>query len=120
MQVVTIPGAGASLCLLALAACGPVHPQASAPPGQPAPHCATTSEFELSLVSDRHGRPAPLAAAAWFSGHSQGAGFPVPRRSWRLTGRDSGGVTLTSGIVTVHVVLGPDKTWQVDSGRACR
>jgi len=73
--------------------------------------------FSLSLVSDRGGRPSPVAAAEWFSGHG---GVPgVPQSGWQEDGQDESGVLVRSGQVTVHVLRGPDDTWQVDSGSTC-
>jgi len=110
-------------CLLAASACG----SGSAPPA-PAQAaraavatarsaCASGSAFALSLVSDRGGQPNPVAAAAWFARHGGVAG--VPDRGWREAGRHGRGATVRSGPVTLHVVQGPDRTWQVDSGSWC-
>jgi hypothetical protein len=43
----------------------------------------------------------------------------VPQSGWQEDGADGAGVTVGSGEVTVHVVQGPDQTWQVDSGSTC-
>jgi len=79
--------------------------------------CASRSGFELSLVSDRGGQPAPVAAALWFARHG---GVPgIPAAGWRQVSRHGGGATVESGPVTLHVIQGPDRTWLVDSGSRC-
>lgn len=113
-------------CLLAASACGSGSAQQAAAQAARAapvsaatarPACASGSAFALSLVSDRKGQPTPVAAAAWFARHGGVAG--VPDRSWREAGRHDHGATVRSGPVTLHVVQGPDRTWQVDSGSWC-
>lgn len=110
-------------CLIAVSACGSgsAHSAAArAAPVTAAPArsaCASGSAFALSLVSDRGGQPAPVAAAAWFARHGGVAG--VPARGWREADRHGRGATVWSGPVTLHVVQGPDRTWQVDSGSWC-
>ena len=113
-------------CLLAAAACGSGSTQSrAAPPARvtaaaqatAGPACVSGSAFELSLVSDRGGQPTPVAAAAWFARHG---GVPgVPARGWQAVGRQGRDATVQSGPVTLHVVQGPDRTWQVDSGSWC-
>jgi hypothetical protein len=110
-------------CLLAASACGSGSAQSAAPRGTavaaPAARsaCASGSAFALSLVSDRGGQPTPVAAAAWFA---RRGGVPgVPAQGWRETGRQGGGAAVRSGPVTLHVVQGADRTWQVDSGSWC-
>jgi len=105
--------------LLALAACG-----SNAAPAAPAPlvhaaasSCANGSGFALSLVSDRGGQPTPAAAAAWFARHGGLTG--IPAEGWRQVSRSGSGATVESGSVTLHVIQGPDRTWQVDSGNRC-
>ena len=101
-------------CLLAVSACG-----SSSTLSRPAasPSCAAQSGFELSLVSDRGGQPTPIAAASWFARHG---GVPgIPEAGWTETGRNGSGATVRSGPVTLHVLQGPDRTWQVDSGSRC-
>jgi hypothetical protein len=107
--------------LLAIAACG-----SDAAPAAPAPvvhaagsSCANGSGFALSLVSDRGGQPTPVAAAAWFARHGGLTG--IPAQGWRQVSRSrsGSGATVGSGAVTLHVVQGPDRTWQVDSGSRC-
>jgi preprotein translocase subunit SecD len=100
----------------------------SAPP-LPAPMAASTgsvatadpspcsTSFELSLVSDRNGQPTPEKAAAWFASHG-GIGN-VPGRGWHVTSSSAGTATVQSGNSTLHVIQGPDRTWQVDSGHNC-
>ena len=106
--------------LLALAACG-----SDAAPAAPAPlapaagsSCANGSGFALSLASDRGGQPTPAAAAAWFARHGGLTGIPAV--GWRQVSRSGSGATAESGAVTLHVIQGPDRTWQVDSGNRCR
>lgn len=110
-------GSGLLLCLLAAAACGSA--AAPAPAAAPAARSSCTSEsgFALSLVSDRGGQRSPVAAAVWFSRHG---GMPgIPEGGWREVSRVGRGVTVRSGMVTLHVIQGPDRTWQADSGRRC-
>ena len=107
-------------CLIAVPACGSGSAQSAAVPVTATPArsaCPSGSAFALSLVSDRGGQPAPIAAAAWFARHGGVAG--VPARGWRVAGRHGRGATVRSGPVTLHVVQGPDGTWQVDSGSWC-
>jgi hypothetical protein len=106
--------------LLAATACG-----SDAAPAAPAPlvhaaasSCANRSGFALSLVSDRGGEPTPVAAAAWFAGHGGVTG--IPAQGWRQVSRGGSGATVESGTVTLHVIQGPDRTWQVDSGNRCQ
>jgi hypothetical protein len=105
--------------LLAITACG-----SNAAPATPVPvvhaagsSCANGSGFALSLVSDRGGQPTPAAAAAWFARHGGLTG--IPAQGWRQVSRNSSGATVKSGAVTLHVIQGPDRTWQVDSGNRC-
>src|SRR5690349_7087846 len=107
-------------CLLTAMACESGSSQSAAAPVPAATArsgCASGSAFALSLVSDRGGQPTPVAAAAWFARHGGVAG--VPDRGWREAGRHGRGATVRSGPVTLHVVQGPDRTWQVDSGSWC-
>ena len=110
-------------CLLAASACGSgsAHPAAAqAAPATAATArsaCASGSAFALSLVSDRGGQPAPVAAAAWFARHGGLTG--IPAQGWRQISRSGSSVTVESGAVTLHVIQGPDRTWQVDSGNRC-
>jgi hypothetical protein len=109
-------------CLLAASACGSgsAHPAAAQAPATAAtarPACASGPAFALSLVSDRGGQPTPVAAAAWFARHGGVAG--VPARGWRQASRQGRDATVRSGLVTLHAVQGPDRTWQVDSGSWC-
>lgn len=75
------------------------------------------SSFELSLVSDRNGQATPAAAARWFVAH--GGIAHLPESGWVVTEQSGGGATMQSGRSTLHVVQGPDGTWQVDSGHEC-
>jgi hypothetical protein len=105
--------------LLAIAACGSdAAPAARAPVVHAAgSSCANGSRFALSLVSDRGGQPTPAAAAAWLARHGGLTG--IPAQGWRQVSRNGTGATVESGAVTLHVIQGPDRTWQVDSGRRC-
>lgn len=87
--------------------------------GQPASACSnSTSGFELSLVSSTGGQPTPQAAAKFFA--LQGAApFPVPPNGWIVVAHDTQAATVQSGLVALHVIEGPDHTWQVDSGNRC-
>ena len=124
VKILAAAAVGMLVSLLALSACGsadsrdaesPVTAAASSAPA--ASHCAPGTGFALSLVSNRHGQRTPLAAAIWFSAHG---GVPaIPRNGWRVTSRSDVGATVESGSVIVHVIQGPDKTWQVDSGERC-
>jgi hypothetical protein len=91
---------------------------ASASPS-PTPMCggASGSGFAVSLVSNRGGQPTPVSASQWFAEH-EGV-WAVPTSGWREAGSDDQGVFTESGGVRLHVIQGPDKTWQVDSGEKC-
>jgi hypothetical protein len=111
--------------LLATASCGTAA-QAGPPTGTPTvsstsasvtPSHATCTGFSLSLVSDRGGQSSPVAAAGWFAGHGGVAG--VPDSGWHTDGQDESGILVRSGDLALHVVQGPDGTWQVDSGTSC-
>lgn len=43
----------------------------------------------------------------------------IPAEGWRQVSRSGTGATVESGAVTLHVIQGPDRTWQVDSGNRC-
>jgi hypothetical protein len=99
--------------LLAGVGCG-----SEAAPATPVPavhaagsSCADGSGFALSLVSDRGGQPTPASAAAWFARHGGLTG--IPAEGWRQVSRSGSSVTVESGAVTLHVIQGPDQTWQV-------
>jgi hypothetical protein len=110
--------------LSAIASCGSATqaplsgptPTASGAVAAPA-SSSVCSGFALSLASDRGGQPSPVAAAEWFAEHGGDAG--LPRSGWHEVGGDESGSTVRSGAVTLHVVRGPDGTWQVDSGSQC-
>ena len=95
----------------------PAAETSSAATAAAAPVHADCRGFSLSLVSDRGGQPTPVAAAVWFAAHG-GVG-DVPRSGWHEEGPDETGVVLRSGLATVHVIQGSDRTWQVDSGQSC-
>lgn len=78
----------------------------------PSPTC---SAFALSLVSDRGGQSSPIKAAVWFGQH--GATQGIPDAGWKEVSTGKAEVTVPSGGVHLHVVEGPDHTWQVDSGQ---
>jgi hypothetical protein len=79
--------------------------------------CGSGSGFALSLVSDRGGQPTPVRAAQWLAQH--GAVPGIPHAGWREISRHDGNALVASGPVTLHVIQGPDRTWQVDSGERC-
>ena len=111
--------------VIALGACGAgsgKSPDASAAAtrssaGASSPACASGSGFALSLVSDLGGQPTPVRAAQWFARRGGVAGIPLA--GWREIRREGGSALVVSGPVTLHVVQGPDLTWQVDSGERC-
>ena len=93
-------------------------------PAAPVPVATATSgvceRVRLRAVPGlRPGRPADAgpAAAAWFARHGDVGG--VPDRGWQQAGRHGRSATVRSGPVTLHVVQGSDRTWQVDSGSWC-
>jgi hypothetical protein len=90
---------------------------ARSPAGATSPACASGSGFALSLVSDLGGQPTPVRAAQWFARHGGVPGIPLA--GWRQIRRHRDSALVVSGPVTVHVVQGPDRTWQVDSGERC-
>jgi hypothetical protein len=110
-------------CLLVVSACGSSRAQTAAAPAARVTAatarsaCASGSAFALSLPSDRGGQPTPVAAAAWFARH--GGVADVPDRGWRQAGRHGRSAAVRSGPVTLYVVQGPDRTWQVDGGSWC-
>jgi hypothetical protein len=114
-----VSGGCLSATLLAIAACGSDAAPATHAPAVHATSssCSNGSGFALSLASDRDGQPTPIAAAAWFARHGGVAGLPA--EGWRQITRSGGAATVQSGAVTLHVVRGPDRTWQVDSGTRC-
>jgi hypothetical protein len=108
-------GSCLAACLLAASACGSGAGRAAPPPLVSAARpCPSGHGFALSLVSDRGGRPTPVAAAVWFARHGGVAG--VPDSGWRRVSRSGTAATLVSGSATLHVIRGADRTWQVDSG----
>lgn len=120
MKHLAAPSAGVLVSLLTVSACGSANSPSVPAAASTTPavsHCAQGTGFALSLVSNRHGQRTPLAAAIWFSEHGGVSG--IPHNGWRVTSRSDGGATVESGSVTVHVIQGSDKTWQVDSGERC-
>ena len=117
MAAVVVAACALSACGAGVAAVGPGQNSATKS-RRPAPvTCAHRTGFELSLVSDRGGRPTPGAAATWFARHGGVGG--IPRTGWRLTGKHADGATVASGRTVLHAVRGSDGTWQVDSGTTC-
>jgi len=110
-------------CLLVVSACGSSSAQSATSRTAPVTTatarsaCASGSAFSLSLASGLGGQPTPVAAAAWFARH--GGVAIIPAQGWREVGRHGDGATVRSGPVTLHVIQGPDRTWQVDSGSWC-
>ena len=98
--------------LLALGACGDSVATATPSTAPPTPTC---DGFALALVSDRGGAPSPIEAVRDFL-HGGGVSIPLPTSGWTA---DPGGSTVRSGTATLHVLQGPDGTWQVDSGQRC-
>lgn len=78
----------------------------------PSPAC---SGFALSLASDRGGQSSPIDAAVWFAQHGSVQG--VPNTGWKEVSTGKAEATVQSGGVQLHVLEGPDQTWQVDSGQ---
>jgi hypothetical protein len=78
--------------------------------------CRQGRSFELDLRSGTGGQPTPEDAAA----HARVPGFALPKSGWQVVSREGGEASLRSDGYQVHVVEGPDKTWQVDSGGRCR
>lgn len=114
-----IAGGFAVACLLATSACGarPADVVQAPVAHAAAAACRGGSAFALSLASDQGGRRSPVRAAAWFARHG---GLPgIPRDGWRQVSRTGEAAVVKSGMVTLHVIQGPDGTWQVDSGRIC-
>lgn len=78
----------------------------------PSPTC---SGFALSLVSDRGGQSSPINAAVWFAQHGSVQG--IPEIGWQEVRTGNAEATVQSEGVQLHVIEGPDQTWQVDSGQ---
>ncbi|HEY5202421.1 MAG TPA: hypothetical protein VIJ31_16095 [Acidothermaceae bacterium] len=78
----------------------------------PSPTC---SGFALSLASDRGGQSSPIEAAVWFAQH--GSVHGVPKTGWKEVSAGNAEATVQSRGVQLHVIEGPDHTWQVDSGQ---
>jgi len=87
-------------------------PPAPSASSSPSPAC---SGFALSLASDRGGQSSPVAAAVWFAQH--GAVQGIPKIGWNVVSTGKAEGTVQSGGVQLHVIEGPDQTWQVDSGQ---
>ena len=79
----------------------------------------TTKGFELALASPYGGRPTPASAATWSASHHSVPGFALPTSGWHAVRGKTSGVNLRSDGFQIHVVQGPDGTWQVDSGYRC-
>jgi hypothetical protein len=91
---------------------------ASAPPSAPSASSSpspTCSGFALSLASDRGGQSSPTEAAVWFAQHGSVQG--IPKTGWKQVSTGNAEATVQSGGVQLHVLEGPDHTWQVDSGQ---
>jgi hypothetical protein len=78
---------------------------------------SSCSGFSLSLASSTGGQPSPVAAAEWFARHDQVAGTPAG--GWHVVSQGTAEASVQSGAVELHVIEGPDQTWQVDSGTNC-
>jgi hypothetical protein len=97
-------------------------PPSSAPvsPGSfgiASPSPSTCSAFALTLASDRGGQPTPTAAAQWLARHGAIAGIPLD--GWQPVSQGDAEASVRSGAVVLHVIEGPDQTWQVDGGQHC-
>ena len=68
------------------------------------------------------------SSATAFPGHADLSGMPsrstllarYAEVSGRQVSRSGSSATVESGTVTLHVIQGPDRTWQVDSGNRCQ
>jgi hypothetical protein len=78
----------------------------------PSPTC---SGFALSLASDRGGQSSPINAAVWFAQHGSVQG--IPKTGWKEVSTGKAEATVHSEGLQLHVIEGPDQTWQVDSGQ---
>jgi hypothetical protein len=87
-------------------------PSAPSASSSPSPAC---SGFALSLASDRGGQSSPIKAAVWFAQHGSVQG--IPKTGWKEVSTGKAESTVQSGGVQLHVLEGPDQTWQVDSGQ---
>jgi hypothetical protein len=95
-------------------------PDSAAPPSPSAASSPSpaSSAFALSLASDRGGQSSPVNAALWFAEH--GSVQRIPKTGWKEISTGNAEATVQSGGVQLHVLEGPDQTWQVDSGQyAC-
>jgi len=101
---------------VALAAWGAAHGSGDAARSP----CADTDGFALSLASATGGEATPLAAARAFAAHNGGTLVALPLTGWRVVESTKGEASVAAERYIVHVVRGPDGTWQVDSGRRCR
>jgi hypothetical protein len=91
---------------------------ASAPPSASSDSWSpsrTCSGFALSLASDWGGQSSPTEAAVWFAQHGSVQG--VPKTGWKEVSTGNAEATVQSGGLQLHVIEGPDHTWQVDSGQ---
>lgn len=122
---------GGLICALGVSACGvrgagvnrpqpdvsPAAATSRSATSEAATSCSSGSGFALSLVSDRGGQATPIAAAYWFARHG---GVPgIPKTGWHQSSRAGETAEVASGGVRLHVIEGPDHTWQVDSGESC-
>jgi hypothetical protein len=92
----------------------PDSPRPSAPSASSSPS-PTCSAFALSLASDRGGQSSPIKAASWFAQHGSVQG--TPKVGWKVVSTGKAEAAVQSGGVQLHVIEGPDQTWQVDSGQ---
>lgn len=102
--------------VLVVGGCGPSSAEDVAATTRSVPTC---QGFALSLASDRGGQPTPIEAVRHFLRNgAPPAGLPTS--GWTAQpGEPTGSTTLRSGDATLHVMQGPDGTWQVDSGQSC-
>jgi hypothetical protein len=102
-------GVGVTSMPLTAASGTGVNSSASSPPSP------TCSGFALSLASDRGGQSSPINAAVWFAQHGSVQG--IPKFGWQEVRTGGAEATVQSEGVQLHVIEGPDQTWQVDSGQ---
>ena len=109
------------LVALPLSACGedrPVRDQGAAD-ARPAADCPSsrTDGFAVSLVSETGGAASPQAAAEAFV--RTGSVWSGPTTGWTVTEQDGTTATVSADGSHLHVLQGPDASWQVDSGYRC-
>lgn len=79
---------------------------------------AQTDGFAASLASETGGAASPVEAAEAFV--RTGSIWSSPMTGWSLVEREGAAATVSSSDSHLHVIQGPDATWQVDSGYRCQ